>query len=223
MHGAQSSQGSAPRVRCRRGNNDSPPHSAPGPAERAFTVQPTLLPPRSGICARGTKRAHAASPTRSDAQAERGERPDNPCKRGRTEQTGQTFPKDPVPLSSATMLELSSSHVPQAVSRRKAPSARGVPQATGFPWRHTRIDITTILHNAPQLHYSLHLTHTIRSSPSRGPSTRRPLPKSSRTVLALKCSKGICKKSLLPKIPFQRIPKPRPIANYYSTPSRDEW
>jgi hypothetical protein len=119
---------------------------------------------------RGVKeRAHAASPTRSDAQAERGERPDKPCKRGRTEQTGQTFPKDPVPLSSATMLELSSSHVPQAVSRRKAPSARGVPQATGFPWRHTRIDITTILHNAPQLHYSLHLTHTIRSSPSRGP------------------------------------------------------
>ena len=36
-------------------------------------------------------------------------------------------------------------------------------------------------------------------------------------------SKGICKKSLLTKIPFQRIPKPRPIANYYSTPSRDEW
>ena len=36
-------------------------------------------------------------------------------------------------------------------------------------------------------------------------------------------SKGICKKSLLTKIPFQRIPKPSPIANYYSTPSRDEW
>ena len=129
---------------------------------------------------RGVKKhAHTASPTRSDAQAERGERPDKPCKRGRTEQTGQTFPKDPVPLSSATMLELSSSHVPQAVSRRKAPSARGVPQATGFPWRHTRIDITTILHNAPQLHYSLHPTHTIRSSPSRGPWARQPLPKSS--------------------------------------------
>jgi hypothetical protein len=84
VHGAQSSQGSAPRVRCRRGNNDSPPHSAPGPAERAFTVQPTLLPPRSGICARGTKRARAASPSRSDAQAEHGERPDKPCKRGHT-------------------------------------------------------------------------------------------------------------------------------------------
>ena len=132
----------------------------------------------------------------------------------------------PVPLLlwfCELLLELSSLHVPQAVSRRKAPSARGVPQATGFPWRHTRIDITTILHNAPQLHYSLHLTHTVRSSPSRGPSARRPLPKSSRTVLVLRYSKGICKKSLLTKIPFQRIPKPRPIANYYSTPSRDEW
>jgi hypothetical protein len=30
-------------------------------------------------------------------------------------------------------------------------------------------------------------------------------------------------KSLLTKIPFQKIPKPSPIANYYSTPSRDEW
>ena len=203
MHGAQSSQGSAPRVRCRRGNNDSPPHSAPGPAERAFTVQPTLLPPRSGICARGKERARTASPSRSGAQAEHGERPDKPCKRGRTEQTGQTFPKDPVPLSSATMLELSSSHVPQAVSRRKAPSARGVPQATGFPWRHTRIDITTILHNAPQLHYSLHPTLTIRSSPSQGPCVRRPLPKSSRTVLVLKGPKGIVRNPFSPTSLFR--------------------
>ena len=222
MHGAQSSQGSAPRVRCRRGNNDSPPHSAPGPAERAFTVQPTLLPPRSGICARGTKRAHAASPTRSDAQAERGERPDNPCKRGRTEQTGQTFPKDPVPLSSATMLELGSSHVPQAVSRRKAPSARGVPQATGFPWRHTRIDITTILHNAPQLHYSLHLTHTVRSSPKVLEQGGRLL-NSPRTALHLRCSEGICKKSLLLKSLFNGFRNLALSPNYYPTPSRDEW
>ena len=62
--------------------------------ERASkTVQPTFLPPRSGICARGTKRARAASPSRSDAQAEHGERPDKPCKRWRREQTEQTFPK----------------------------------------------------------------------------------------------------------------------------------
>jgi hypothetical protein len=106
---------------------------------------------------------------------------------------------------------------------RETLSAQRVPETSDFSRSHTRIGITTILHNAPQLHYSLHPTHTIRSSPSRGPSARRPLPKSSRTVLVLKCSKGICKKSLLPKIPFQRIPKPRPIANYYSTPSRDEW
>ena len=36
--------------------------------ERASkTVQPTLLPPRSGICARGKERAHTAFPTHSQA------------------------------------------------------------------------------------------------------------------------------------------------------------
>ena len=34
--------------------------------------------------------------------------------------------------------------------------------------------------------------------------------------------KGIRNKSLLTKIPFQKIPKPSPIANYYSTSSRDD-
>ena len=99
------------------------------------------------------------------------------------------------------MLEQSSSHVPQAVPREEVPSALRVPQALDFPRRHARIDITTILHNVPQLHYSLHPTHTIRSSPSRVPYARRPLPKSSRTAFVLRRLKGICKKSLLTKIP----------------------
>ena len=43
---------------------------------------------------RGVKKhAHTASPTRSDAQPEHGERPDKQCKRWRREQTEQTFPK----------------------------------------------------------------------------------------------------------------------------------
>ena len=66
-------------------------------------------------------------------------------------------------------------------------SVQRVPEPSDFSRSHARIDITTILHNAPQLHYSLHPTHTIRSSPSRGPWARQPLPKSSRSS---PCSKG---------------------------------
>jgi hypothetical protein len=79
------------------------------------------------------------------------------------------------------------------------PSALRVPRASDFPWSHARIDITTILHNAPQLHYSLHPTLTIRSSPSQGPCVRRPLPKSSRTVLVLKGPKGFVRNPFSPK------------------------
>ena len=88
--------------------------------------------------------------------------------------------------------------------------AMRVAEPSDFSRSHTRIGITTILHNAPQLHYSLHPTHTIRSSPSRGPWERQPLPKSSRTVLVLRCPKGICKKSLLTKIPFHGSHFPDP-------------
>jgi hypothetical protein len=44
----------------------------------------------------------------------------------------------------------------------------------------------------------------------RGPWARQPLPKSSRTVLVLRCPKGICKKSLLTKIPFHGSHFPDP-------------
>jgi hypothetical protein len=53
-------------------------------------------------------------------------------------------------------------------SRGSSFSAAFAP-SIGLPRRDARIDITTILHNAPQLHYLLHPTHTIRSSPSQGP------------------------------------------------------
>ena len=88
--------------------------------------------------------------------------------------------------------------------------AMRVAEPSDFSRSHTRIGITTILHNAPQLHYSLHPTQTILSSPSRGPWERQPLPKSSRTVLVLRCPKGICKKSLLTKIPFHGSHFPDP-------------
>jgi len=58
-------EGSAPRAHWRRGTTTHPPHSAPGPAERASTVQPTILPPRSGMYPRG-KSVHTrrSQPTR---------------------------------------------------------------------------------------------------------------------------------------------------------------
>ena len=132
-------------------------------------------------------------------------------------------PGDQMTLNFGYHVRAELSTCPTNRSSRGSPFSAAFATSIGLPRRDARIDITTILHNAPQLHYSLHPTHTIRSSPSRGPYARRSLPKSSRTVLVLRCLKGICKKSLLTKIPFQRIPKPRPIANYYSTPSRDEW
>ena len=147
----------------------------------------------------------------------------NLCKRGHTEQTVQTFPRGTDELNFGYHVRAWPLTCTTNRLSRETLSAQRVPETSDFSRSHARIGITTILHNAPQLHYSLHPTHTIRSSPSRGPYARRSLPKSSRTVLVLRCLKGICKKSLLTKIPFQRILKPRPIANYYSTPSRDEW
>ena len=82
---------------------------------------------------------------------------------------------------------------------QETPSAQRVPETSDFSRSHARIDITTILHNAPQLHYSLHPTHTIRSSPSRDPCVRRPLAKSSRTVLVLTGSKGFVRNPFSPK------------------------
>ena len=78
-------------------------NSTPGP----MSVLPRQFNQRSYRrvveCVRGVKKhAHTASPTRSDAQPEHGERPDKQCKRWRREQTEQTFPKG----SSALKLRL---------------------------------------------------------------------------------------------------------------------
>ena len=173
---------------------------------------------------RGVGSVHTQCPqARAVAQAAVGGRPENLCKRWRTEQDRANIPKRIQCTDFGYHVRAELSTCPTSRPSRGSSFSAAFAPSIGLPRRDACIDITTILHNAPQLHYLLHPTHTIRSSPSRGPSARRPLPKSSRTALVLKCSKGICKKSLLPKIPFQRIPKPRPIANYYSTPSRDEW
>jgi len=223
VHGAQISQGSAPRVRCRKGTTTHPPTARLG--LQSVLLQFNQRSYRRGVeYMRGAGSVHTQRPqARAVAQAAGGGRLENLCKRWRTEQTEQTFPKGSGALNFGYHVRAELSTCPTNRSSRGSSFSAAFATSIGLPRRDARIDITTILHNAPQLHYSIHPTHTIRSSPSRGPSARRPLPKSSRTALVLKCSKGICKKSLLPKIPFQRIPKPRPIANYYSTPSRDEW
>jgi hypothetical protein len=75
--------GSAPRAHWRRGTTTHPPHNAPGPAERASTVQPNSYR-RVVECIRGAKACTRGDPnppaikwvSRSVAQAERGGRPD---------------------------------------------------------------------------------------------------------------------------------------------------
>ena len=137
-------------------------NGTPGP----MSVLPRQFNPRSYHrvveYVRGVKKhAHTASPTRSDTQPEHGERPDKQCKRWRTEQTEQTFPRGSNALTSATMLELSSSHVPQAVPRREAPSALRAPRASDFPRSHALIGITTVLsaHTIVALHPLHHTAH----------------------------------------------------------------
>ena len=109
------------------------------------------------------------------------------CKRGRTEQTVQTFPRGSDELNFGYHVRAWPLTCTTNRLSRETLSAQRVPETSDFSRSHARIGITTILHNAPQLHYSLHPTHTIRSSPSRGPWARQPLPKSSRSS---PCSKG---------------------------------
>jgi hypothetical protein len=89
--------------------------------ERASkTVQPTLLPPRSGICARGRERARTASPSWSVAQAEHGERPDKTVQALAHRADRANIPQGiQCTETSATMLEQSPSHVPQPDPRKE--------------------------------------------------------------------------------------------------------
>ena len=93
------------------------------------------------------------------------------CKRGRTVQTVQTFPRGSDELNfgyhvRAWLLTCTTNRL-----SRETLSLQRVPEPSDFSRSHARIGITTILHNAPQLHYSLHPTHTIRSSPPRSPKS----------------------------------------------------
>ena len=160
---------------------------------------------------RGVKNVHARSPHCGPAPKQSAVRVRiKPCKRWRTDQTVQTFPRGSDELNFGYHVRTKPLTCTTSRPSRETLSAMRVPETSDFSRSHARIGITTILHNAPQLHYSLHPTHTIHSSPSRGPWARQPLPKSSRTVLVLRCPKGICKKSLLTKIPFHGSHFPDP-------------
>ena len=98
--------------------NDSPPHSASGPAERASTVQPTLLPPRSGNYPRGKSvRTRRSLPTRkrvSVAQTERCGRPDHCASVGEQDRQLQTFPRGSNELNFGYHVSVWYSHGPRS-------------------------------------------------------------------------------------------------------------
>ena len=95
---------------------------------------------------RGVKKhAHTASPTRSDAQPEHGERPDKQCKRWRREQTEQTFPKGSSALNFAYHVRAQLLTRTTKRPSQGAPSALRAPRASDFPRSHARIGITTVL------------------------------------------------------------------------------
>ena len=65
VHGATDFTSVLHPGRTEKRDNDSPPHSVPGSAERATTVQPTLLPMHSGKYPRGKSvRTRRSLPTR---------------------------------------------------------------------------------------------------------------------------------------------------------------
>jgi hypothetical protein len=108
---------------------------------------------------------------------------------------------------------------------QETPSAERAPEPrTSHGHTHAMISpLYYTMHHSCITRYILHTQYAPHLAEVLG--VRQPLPKSSRISPCSKGArfKGICNKSLLTKIPFQRIPKPSPIANYYSTPSRDEW
>ena len=129
--------------------------------ERASkTVQPTFRPPRSGICARGKERARAASPSRSDAQAEHGERPDKIVQALAHRADRANIPQGiQCTETSLTMLEPSSSHVPQSDPRKEL-LQRCVHHGPRTSHGHTHASVSLLYYpHTPQLRsFLLHPT-----------------------------------------------------------------
>jgi hypothetical protein len=95
---------------------------------------------------RGTRSVHTQRPqARAVAQAAGGGRLENLCKRWRTEQTEQTFPKGSSALNFGYHVRALLLACTTTRSSQGAPSALRVPRASGFPRSHTRIGITTVL------------------------------------------------------------------------------
>jgi hypothetical protein len=133
VHGAQISQGSAPRMRCRRGTTTHPPTARLG-------LQSVLLQfnqrsyRRVVEYVRGVKNVHARRPHRGPVPKQSTVRGRiKPCKRWRTEQTEQTFPKGSSALNFGYHVRAELLTRTTSRSSQGAPSALRVPQASDFP------------------------------------------------------------------------------------------
>jgi hypothetical protein len=82
-----------------------------------------------------------------------------PCKRGRTEQTVQTFPRRSNELNFGYHVNAWPPMYHKPIPAGNSFSA-ACTRASDFSRSHARIDITTILHDAPQLHYTRYILHT---------------------------------------------------------------
>ena len=139
-------------------------HKVPHPgcaAEEGITTHPPTARPglqsvllqfnqrsyRRGVeYMRGAGSVHTQRPqARAVAQAAGGGRLENLCKRWRTEQTEQTFPKGSSALNFGYHVRALLLACTTTRSSQGAPSALRVPRASGFPRSHTRIGITTVL------------------------------------------------------------------------------
>ena len=104
---------------------------------------------------RGAGSVHTQRPqARAVAQAAGGGRLENLCKRWRTEQTEQTFPKGSSALNFGYHVRALLLACTTTRSSQGAPSALRVPRASDFPRSHARICITTVLstHTTVALH-----------------------------------------------------------------------
>ena len=130
--------------------------------ERASkTVQPTILPPRSGICARGKACTHSV-PKRRPSPKQRAVGGWRICaSAGAQSRQSKHSPGDPMTLNfgyhvRALLLARTTSQPSQG-----APSALCVPRVSDFPRSHARIGITTVLsaHTIVALHPLHHTAH----------------------------------------------------------------
>jgi hypothetical protein len=127
--------------------------------ERASkTVQPTLLPSRSGICARGKERAQHSVPKRGPSPKQRAVEGWRICaSAGAQSRQSKHSPGDPMQLNFGYHVRAKPLTRTTSQPSQGTPSALRVPRASDFPRSHARIDITTVL--SAHITVALHPLH----------------------------------------------------------------